>query len=92
MLESNPFNALLVCRPPHEHMPAPVPVSVQLGEDNLILMVTPGADPMQVAEAREIVTAVCRHLERSQILHRVSAPGADGRGCETIILPLPRRG
>jgi hypothetical protein len=91
MLDASPSHELLIDLPHPGYQVVSGPLRVQLGEDKLLLTVPPGADLRGMAEAREVVTAVCRHLERHQILHRVASQGAADSHPETIMIPLPRR-
>jgi hypothetical protein len=90
MRDASPSHALVIDLPHPGHQAESGPLRVQLCEDKLLLTVSPGADPRERAEAREVVTAVCRHLERHQILHRVASQGSADSCPETIIIPLPR--
>ena len=90
MRDAGPSHELLIDLPYPGHQAVSGPLRVQLCEDKLLLTVTPGADLQEMAEAREVVTAVCRHLERHQILHRVASQGSADSCPETIIIPLPR--
>jgi hypothetical protein len=91
MLDVNLYDELPIDLSQPGHQAASVPLRVQLCEDKLLLTVTPGADLLGVTEARKVVTAVCRHLERHQILHRVASQAAADSRPETVIIPLPRR-
>ena len=69
-----------------------VPLQLQLGDATLTLRVSPSADTRGPDPGRAAVDALCHDLDRHQILPRVTSPGPDGPGRETVIMPLPRRG
>ena len=85
-------HALPVWIPQHRPSGRAVPLQLQFGDDTLTLSVSPSADTRGPDAGRAAVDALCRYLDQHQILHRVTSPGPDGTGRETVIIPLPRRG